>query len=177
MRSAISSGCPVPADSGLGRKLQHCLVKRHIVRGSVLLHVGFAAIRKDRAWENAVDLYTILDASLGEGTSHGNDCGIDRCHRRVSGFGSLGGIARGEDDGALRLLQGVPSVNCDAPRTMQFQSHPVIPLGIRHLEEIDLRNSASDIHKGIDPSKSFQRLITSVLSAAGSRRSSGKGNT
>ena len=46
---------------------------------------------------------------------------------------------------------------------MQFQCHPVIPLGIGHFKQIDLRNSAGDIYQCINSSKSFQCLINEHL--------------
>ena len=67
MRSAISSGSNSELIPALDRKLIHSLVKGHVVGGSAFLHIGPATVCQDRAWNHAVDLYAIFDASLGEG--------------------------------------------------------------------------------------------------------------
>jgi hypothetical protein len=56
----------------------------------------------------------------------------------------------------LRRLQGIPRTQRQPARTVKLESHPVIPLLIGHLEQIDLRNCPGDVKQGVDPAETLQ---------------------
>ena len=54
---------------------------------------------------------------------------------------------------------------------MKFQRQARLPLGVGHLEQVDLRHGAGDVEQRVDPAERGQRLIDNGLAAAGSARS------
>jgi len=41
-------------------------------------------------------------------------------------------------------------------RAVQLKRHPVIPLGVRHLEQINLWHRTRNVEQGVDPAKAFE---------------------
>ncbi len=77
--------------------------------------------------------------------------------------------SRDQYDRAFRGLQSIPGAYRQPPRTVQLKRHAVFPLRVRHLEQIDLRHGAGNVHQSIDSAKAVERALDEGLGRAEAR--------
>src|SRR5580698_9631379 len=144
-------------DASLLREFLDCLFYCEIVRRRPGFKERPSAPCHHRPRRYAVDLHAVFNSFFCECLSERVNGCIDRSHRRISGLGIQSGASGHEHHRSVRGLQSVPSLYGQAACAVELERHAVVPLRVRHLEQIDLRHSARNIEQRIDSAKTFER--------------------
>src|SRR6266478_4513371 len=144
------------ADSRFLREPLDCVFHGEMVRRRPLFEERPPASCHHSAWHDAVDLHSIFDSLLCEGFGECVDGRIDRRDCCKSRFGIEGCASRHQHHRPARGFQRIPSLYGQPTRAVQLKRHPVIPLRVRHLEQINLWHCTRNVEQGVDPAKAFE---------------------
>src|ERR1700746_3093700 len=151
------------SDPSLLWKLLDRLFHRHVVRGRPFFEESLSASSHHRSRRDAVDLYAVFNSLLRKCLRECIDSSIDRCDCGKSGFGIERCSSRHQHHRSVCSLQSIPSSHCQTARTMEFKRYTVIPLRVRHLKQVNLRNCARDVEQRIDSAKTLERTFDDDL--------------
>src|SRR5580692_7535240 len=147
------------SDPRFVREFLDCVFYREIVRRCPLFEEGLPASCHHSAGHDAVDLHAVFDSLLCESLRECVDGCVDRRDCCKSGLGIESCASRHQHYGSVRSFQSVPRFYGQTTRAVQLKRHPVIPLRVRHLEQINLWHCTCDVEQGIDSAEALENFI------------------